>query len=218
MSAMWGLWFLSHKYEAAEIRIGDWAFRIMEKRGQSFEVWITLAFLTVTFAGGLAYELRERKAFQKSRKKPLYWLHLTLGYLAFIVLSQFGVLIYGQRVHGAYSEKHHVYYDVMLRSIFAIALIIAGILLYLFKKYSKLLYGLSEIVLAVISNIALIERADISHLSTMTPKTSDILAFVVFTYLLSRGVSNAVEGVQERLDRSARIETGGTEEDGYSTW
>ncbi len=106
----------------------------------------------------------------------------------------------------------------MLRSIFAIALIIAGILLYLFKKYSKLLYGLSEIVLAVISNIALIERADISHLSTMTPKTSDILAFVVFTYLLSRGVSNAVEGVQERLDRSARIETGGTEEDGYSTW
>ena len=202
----WGIARLSRHYEAEQLRFGDRMFRVFEAKGQDFEVWMSLGIFLAVIVAGLGYALFKYKAFRKSREKPLFWLWITFGYLAFVVLSQFFSMFMGHKLYGSYIEKHHIYYDVQLRSIFAIGLILVGILLYQFKKASKFFYGLSEIALAVISNLALIERADITHVSTFTVRTPDLVAFAAFTYILSRGISNTVEGVQERIDARSRLD------------
>ena len=75
-----------------------------------------------------------------------------------------------------------------------ILLIAVGIVIYLFKSKSQLLYGVSEIVIAVLSNLVLITRMDVSSSGHITLSGSDAISIVVFTYLLSRGIGNVVDG------------------------
>jgi hypothetical protein len=58
----------------------------------------------------------------------------------------------------------------------------------------------------------LIERADVSRFPAISMPTPDIIAVGAFTYLLSRGVSNVAEGVQEKMKQAAEASAAATAE------
>jgi hypothetical protein len=58
-------------------------------------------------------------------------------------------------------------------------------------------YGVSEIAISVASNLALLHKIDLSQAPKISIATADAVAFGVFTYLLSRGIGNVVEGIDE---------------------
>jgi hypothetical protein len=102
---------------------------------------------------------------------------------------------------------HPLYIASLLRVNCVTILLIIGIGLYLFKQQSKLLYGISETAIAIVSNLALIQRIDLSHPPAIHVATADAVAIGVFTYLLSRGLANAVEGADETRKKPARFVT-----------
>ena len=76
-----------------------------------------------------------------------------------------------------------------------------ALFLYWFKPKTKILYGFSEILVAILSNLALIGRIDLSHIPQVTISWQDGIAMGAFTYLLSRGITNVIEGASVYRDR-----------------
>jgi hypothetical protein len=77
-----------------------------------------------------------------------------------------------------------------------------GLLLYLFKKYLKIFYGLSQIVIAILTDLSLLRDSNITHMPARDLSPLGLFAFAAFTFLLSKGVTDVVDGVQEKIDKS----------------
>ena len=90
--------------------------------------------------------------------------------------------------------RHPLYFGVLIRTAAVMLMTSFAIFIYFFKEQSKFLYGLSEVVIAVLSNLALIGRIDFSKMPHVIGSGTDVIALCAFTYLLSRGISNMMEG------------------------
>jgi hypothetical protein len=104
---------------------------------------------------------------------------------------------------GSHFTSHHFYYNVLVRIILCTALTLVGIVIYLFRKYFKILFGLCEIVIAILSNIGLLTGSDLTHMPPLNLQPLGLFAFGAFTFLLSKGVGDVAEGVQKRIDKTA---------------
>jgi hypothetical protein len=128
---------------------------------------------------------------------PFHWLKLLFGFCVLAEASWF-VGVYVQYQHYSdFNTRYPIYFSALLRVNCAALLLITGIGLYLLKQQSKMVYGLSEIAVALTSNIALIKNIDLSRAPTISLHTTDFVGLAVFTYLLSRGISNVSEGIDE---------------------
>ena len=76
--------------------------------------------------------------------------------------------------------------------------------LYVFKKYWKFYYGISELIIGIASNVALLSRIDMPSLTHFKLVAQDYVGLSVFTYLLSRGMSNIFDGLQEQSEKRAK--------------
>jgi hypothetical protein len=81
--------------------------------------------------------------------------------------------------------------------------------MYLLKIKAKAYFGIAEIAVALISNSALIKSIDLSGFPKVKITTTEALAVGAFTYLLSKGISNMLEGFEEirekRKEESAKM-------------
>ena len=57
---------------------------------------------------------------------------------------------------------HPIFFSVLLQTTAATLLMTIALAVYLFKKKAKIAYGVSEVALAVIANLALISHLDLS--------------------------------------------------------
>jgi hypothetical protein len=91
-------------------------------------------------------------------------------------------------------------------------LLILGICMYLLKLKTKSYFGMAEIGVALVSNSALIKSIDLSGFPRIKVTTTEALAIGAFTYLLSKGISNMLEGFEEirekRKEATAKLATG----------
>jgi hypothetical protein len=166
-------------------------------------VLLVLCVYAVLFGAMIYMAHRKLRLFDLRKDHPFYWAKVLFLFVTFIVLWS-GFTFY--RTSSDYSTLYAVYptYGATVAKVAAVLVLTnIGIGLYLFKQYSKLLYGLSEIALAVASNLALLNRIDFSHAPKIILSSTDAIGIAAFTYLLSRGVTNFVEGFDERRSRSA---------------
>jgi hypothetical protein len=82
------------------------------------------------------------------------------------------------------------------------SLIIAGIVLQAFKKGSKILFGLSEIAIAFTTNYAIVTKLNFESLPPKIPP-ADMIAIVLFTFVLAKGVGTTIEGIEAKRKKDA---------------
>lgn len=201
-----GLWWLmfrvAFRIAPAEIHWNDIYLSWIEKRSPHLVVLHAIAFFILPIALFLFILYKKSHAFEKSRARPLYWLHLTIAALTGLLVSLLCWYLVFRQSFGGHFASHSFYYNVLARSILCTGLLLVGILLYLFKKYLKIFYGLSQIVIAILSSLTLLQKSDLNHMPALDLSSIGLFAFVAFTFLLSKGVSDVVEGVQERIDKT----------------
>ncbi|WP_433964828.1 hypothetical protein [Tunturiibacter gelidiferens] len=200
---LWGLMlWAAFRFAPTEIHWNDIYLSWIEKGGPRLVVLHAIAFFILPIAIFLFVVYKKSHAFEKSRTRPLYWLNLTIAALTGLLLSLLGWYLIFRHTFGSYFASHYFYYNVLVRIILCTALILVGIVIYLFKKYLKILFGLCEIVIAIITNIGLLTGSDLTHMAPLNLKPMGLFAFAAFTFLLSKGVGDVVEGVQERIDET----------------
>ena len=187
----------------AETHWNDVYLKWVEQGGPHLVVSHAIAFFILPVAVLLFIVYRKFHAFEKSRTRPLYWLYLTIAALTCLLVSLLCWYLIFHRSFGSLFASHPIYYNVLLRSILCTALILVGIVIYLFKKYLKILFGLSEIVIAILSNLTLLKDSDLTHMPALNLEKLGLFAFAAFIFLLSKGVSDVVDGVQERLNNTS---------------
>ncbi|MBB5338433.1 hypothetical protein [Tunturiibacter gelidoferens] len=200
---LWALMFWAvFRFAPTEIHWNDIYLSWIEKGGPRLIIPHAIAFFILPIALLLFVVYRKFHAFEKSRTRPLYWLYLTIAALTCLLLSLLCWYLIFRRTFGSHFASHHFYYNVLVRIILCTALILLGNVIYLFKKYLKILFGLCEIVIAILTNIGLLTGSDLTHMPPLNLQPLGLFAFGAFTFLLSKGVGDVVEGVQERIDKT----------------
>ncbi|NYF89835.1 hypothetical protein RBB79_09750 [Tunturiibacter empetritectus] len=198
-----GLWWLifwaAFRITPTEIHWNDIYLSWIEKWGPHLVIVHAIVFFILPIAVFLFILYKKSHAFEKSRTRQLYWLHLTIAALTGLLVSLLCWYLVFRRSVGDHFASHSFYYNVLARSILCTGLLLVGILLYLFKKHLKIFYGLSQIVIAILSNLTLLQKSNLTHMPARDLSSLGLFAFAAFTFLLSKGVSDVVEGVQERI-------------------
>jgi hypothetical protein len=78
-------------------------------------------------------------------------------------------------------RQHPVWRASVLRFQFIALLFAVGAAIYLFKKHGKILYGVSETLVSLLSNLVLIEKVDLLHPENTHLATADVIGIVGFT-------------------------------------
>ena len=183
------------------VALNEWAMGGLTKLGAGFVVVAALFLFLKSLALLLIRNWVKHDAFRKSAKDGVFWLTITLRALIHAQLAQLAGLLGAEYFAKHLVQKYSLFYTVLIRTNFVTAVLIVGVALYLFKKRSKFLYGLSEVALAITSNSAIILRLDIEHFPLVPLKTSDVVPLMAFTYLLSRGISNVAEGIHDYIKK-----------------
>jgi len=197
-----GVWLISHG-DSALTSFEDWFLRALEQRGMGYiGTWaVACVLLLIAIYINLAFQMFH--ALERSRANLYYWLKVLLRSL--FVLAP--IILIGLALDRRFGKndfvKHPIFYEVWVRTLFVVLLLAFGILLFFFKLKWKMYYGLSEIGLALLSNLAVIRSLDVSAFPRLALSPDRILAIGVFTYLLSRGITNVAEGFQDRLAKQA---------------
>ncbi|MBB5315621.1 hypothetical protein [Tunturibacter empetritectus] len=202
-ACLWWLMFrVAFRIAPTEIHWNDIYLSWIEKGGPHLVIPHAIVLFILPIALFLFLIYRKSHAFQKSRTRPLYWLYLTIAALTGLLVSLLCWYLIFRRSFAGHFAAHSIYYNILARAILCTGLLLVGTLLYLFKKYLKIFYGLSQIVIAILSNLTLLQKSDLNHIPARDLSSLGLFAFAAFTFLLSKGVSDVVEGVQERLDKT----------------
>jgi len=191
------------------------AARVLQGSSPSAEAFVTwteqkgsgpivagYTLLLAGFTAGLLWGLdRMFHIFRLPKTHSFYWLRVTFVILVFSEIDWFGTAYISSTWFSAFCVRHPVYYAAVIRANCVTILLVAATGIYLLKQATKLVYGISEITVSVVSNLTLVRHIDISHAPKISVPTADAVAFVVFTYLLSRGISNLVEGIDEAREK-----------------
>jgi hypothetical protein len=168
--------------------------------GLAIGLTITTLLATVSYILFLAYQ--ETNAFDSSKQNKLFWLYITVAALV-------GFQLLSAAIYFAV-ERHLILSvvplpqrrrDLMLQGYSVLFVLTIGIAIYLFKQRAKFLYGLTEITIGVLANLDFLKDIHESEFPRLPLNSAVLIKLAVFTYLLSRGVANAVEGVQEWIDK-----------------
>jgi hypothetical protein len=182
-------------------------------RALCFEVFIW--DLLIQFVAGtiLFTSLLMKFAFEMSRNfynwdgADKYWHYVVLV----VAVSQaFQIIPFFVMIRSEMTGNRNVHLasTIFAKSELVTVLLVLGILVYLVKVWSKILFGIAEVTLALLSNSALIKSLDLTGFPKIKITTEQALAIFAFTYLLSRGISNAIEGLEElrnKKDPSLRV-------------
>jgi hypothetical protein len=179
---------------------GNWGveafINYLERHGTKAIVIFVLGSILIGCLRTFLREVIKLKKAEDLRYEELFYKTITslaIGILVAIV--GFFILRHSPRVFWYWNHKQ--YLSLWLQCDLVLCLILLGVVVYRFKKKSKLLYGVSEIAIAITSNLALISRVDVLHLQQAPPSIQTVIAIGAFTYLLSQGIGNVAEGLGE---------------------
>ncbi len=192
------LWLIGHA-DPTLTQFEDWFLRQLEQKGTGYiATWGVLCVLFIialyVYVIFLFAQVKTR-----SRTIPNYWLRILLRSLLVLI----PVVLAGLALDRLFGKndfvRHPLFYGVWVRTLFVLLLLTFGIALYFFKLKWKTYYGLSEIGLALLSNLAIIRSLDVSAFPRLSLGLDKLVAIGAFTYILSRGITNVAEGIQDRL-------------------
>jgi len=136
------------------------------------------------------------------RKSELYWLYVTIAVLiCFLFLEAKPFTIVPGENTGEIYARHPAYLLANARACLVIVLLIVGIGIYIFKCRLKLAYGLAEVSAAIVSNVAIISHLNLSSFPKVHFTRLDLFAICALAYLLSKGIGDAVEGVNDIMKK-----------------
>jgi hypothetical protein len=190
------IWVVKHS-----LTLSDSITSQIEQRGPIAIVgYVMIALIFGLIPTALFAHLRFHRLFAKADEK-FRWLYTTV--IAWGILLLFSIVttpllqrlpFIGQSL-GPLMIRHNEFYRVTYQVYVVVFLAVLGACLYIFKQKSQLVFGLSEVAVAVISNATLVSKIDFTQFPQISTSTQDWIGICVFTYLLSRGVGNIVEGI-----------------------
>ena len=141
------------------------------------------------------------RAFDPALRSSEFWYKLTLKWL--LVVEAGSVIVYAflRNLWGYQRNEFPTYvFDASIRVVFVITLLTIGIAVYIFKQKSKILYGLSEMLIGILSNLAVIEHIQITNSLGVHLSADEWIKVGAFTYLLGSGFANVADGVKARMN------------------
>jgi hypothetical protein len=195
---LWTVWHAwSHLPHSAE-GILTWD----ERRSPTKRVFVAVSLLALNASAACLYLLG--RSLREGRLNFPIVKVVTIYGGTFAALQIVGHFLTATFAHDLF-VRHPLYFDIAFRTDVVIVLTAFAVFLYWFKSKAKMFYGFTEIVIGILSNLTLIGHLDISHFPRLILTTQDIIAFGAFTYLLSRGVSNVMEGAVSYRQRLENI-------------
>jgi cytochrome bd-type quinol oxidase subunit 2 len=155
------------------------------------------------FIGLLAFfivlVMRREKVLDARRTSEEDWLWIVFGILALVALMPLIDFVF-PRTPSKFAELPLVHLTT-LRIQLICGLIALGTALYLFKRRSRIAFGAAEIVLAILTNRALLVKLDLSTFPRLQISSTDLIAFGAMAFLLSQGITDIADGVKIVRDR-----------------
>lgn len=177
-------------------------WRYWQSKGPTSVIGGTLWGMVLIVSVALYVAYKETNAFDTPRRSRFYWLYVTLAVLVAFQLFSLGMFFVVTTPVAYYRYPAPPYQThAVLRENIVLTLLTIGIALYLFKQKAKLAYGISEIIIAIMSNAALMTRIDVTDFPKIGVAWQDWLNVAAFTYLLSRGISNTADAIRERQEK-----------------
>jgi len=190
--------------------LGPWELKLIDH----FQSWTEhqSTFMTVLIVGGssmlvvLQILMWAWGKLITDRSKPtdMRWFYLLIGALVLVA----GADLWTYVIHPSAStvqdlHRHPTWYRIRLHFDTVIVLLAAGCSIYLFRRRFLIAYGFSEIVVAVLSNLALIDEIDLTRLPHIALTSTQLIEAGALVYLLSQGVSDTMDGVTAMRERWA---------------
>jgi hypothetical protein len=137
-------------------------------------------------------------AFDFKKRGELYWLYVTLTVLVLFFIFEFtGPFLTPRRVVSVTRQTHPMYYLALARICIVNLLLILGVIVAIIKQRSTVLYGAVEVIVAVLSNIAIIAPLKLTDFPKTHFTTTDLLALGALAYLFSKGIGDVIDGVKQ---------------------
>lgn len=145
-------------------------------------------------------------SFDFKKRSELYWLYVTLTVLVSFFCFEFsGPFLFPRFVVSATRQTHPMYYLMLARICLVNLLLILGAIVAIIKQRSTLIYGAVEVIVAVISNAAIIAPLKLSDFPKTHFTITEVLALGALAYLFSKGIGDVIDGVKQirkkKLDR-----------------
>lgn len=146
------------------------------------------------------------------RKNPKWqqndhaWLY-ALIFVALVSASDLYDLVFVPNNNTGYQIRHHPHWSAVTFQVdIAILLVGIGAFLYLFKRF-QISYGLFEIVIGFSANMKVLRAMDLQRFQRLDINFDDIAKLAIFTYVISRGITNILEGNKKRVENSSQPNT-----------
>jgi ABC-type xylose transport system permease subunit len=120
------------------------------------------------------------RRFDFKKRGELYWLYVTLTVLVLFFIFEFtGPFLTPRRVVSVTRQTHPMYYLALARICIVNLLLILGV------------------IVAVLSNIAIIAPLKLTDFPKTHFTTTDLLALGALAYLFSKGIGDVIDGVKQ---------------------
>jgi len=143
-------------------------------------------------------------ATERSKPTDMRWFYGLIGGLVLVAGADLWTyVIHPSRATVEDLHRHATWYGIRLHFDTVIVLVAAGCGIYLFRRRYLIAYGFGEVVVAVLSNLALIDEIDLTRLPHIALTSTQTIEIDALVYLLSQGVSDLMDGVTAMRERWA---------------
>jgi len=196
-------YFLRHVVGPWEATVFD-HFQSWTERQSTFMTAVIVGGTFLLFALQVVVWASEKLMTSKSKPTDMRWFYGVIGGLVLVA----GADLWAYVIHPSATtvrdlQRHATWYRVRLHFDTVIVLVAAGCAIYLFRRRYLIAYGFGEILVAVLSNLALIDEIDLTRLPHIAMTSTQVIEVGALLYLLSQGVSDLMDGVTAMRERWA---------------
>ncbi len=143
-------------------------------------------------------------ATERAKPTDMRWFYGLIGGLVLVAgLDLWTYVLHPSATTVADLKRHATWYGIRLHFDTVIVLVAAGCGIYLLRRRFLIAYGFGEVVVAVLSNLALIDEIDLTRLPHIALTSTQMIEIGALIYLLSQGVSDLMDGVTAMRERQA---------------
>ncbi|SEB40412.1 hypothetical protein [Terriglobus roseus] len=125
------------------------------------------------------------------------WIYSFLTYALVFSLYRAAATPLVKRLFPELVSNHEVFFRWSLQVQAVIFLAIVASAIYIFKQKALTTFGFTEVIVALVSNAALLSKVDLTTFPRVQMQSGSAVALIVFTYLLSRGIGDIFDGLNK---------------------
>ena len=140
------------------------------------------------------------KVFRKA-EESLRWLYSIVAYFGVLLALQFASVPILRHLFPDFEGRHVTYLQASTRVMALIALLLAAATIHISKQKTLVIFGLAEIIVAMISNAAIVGNIDFSNFPHLQTSSTSWFGLLVFTLVLRTGIGDTIDGINKLREK-----------------